>query len=83
MFLWTSLEFMRMGMEAGKITPTSSFADVAKALAAVKTNENGAIADVSFTEGQPSPHIKCYFVDGFSDGKFTLPEGDKAQCLSS
>jgi hypothetical protein len=56
---------------------------VAKALAAVKTNLNGAIADVSFTAGQASPRLKCFFVDGFSNGKFTLPQGEKAQCLTS
>jgi len=82
MFVWTSLEFIRQGLKESNVAENPTPQQTMDALYKVKTNLGGLIADnVSFTAGQPSPVVKCYFVGGFENGKFTLPRGDKPICV--
>jgi len=81
MFLWAALEFFREAMIASHVTPSASHDAVDTALSSLKTNLNGMIADVRFTKGEPSPHVRCYFIASYERGEFGLPYGDKAKCL--
>jgi branched-chain amino acid transport system substrate-binding protein len=82
MYIWTSLEFFRDAVTKAKLGDNPTRDEVITAMAADKTNLNGLIANVSFTKGQPSPRLQCYFEAGFSGGKFVLPKGEQPICLS-
>jgi branched-chain amino acid transport system substrate-binding protein len=81
MYAWVGLEAFRAAAAKAGATPTKQ--SVMAAMYQLKDyNAGGLIAPVSFTQGQPSPYVKCYFVAGYSDGKFTTPQGTDPKCLS-
>lgn|GEM_PF-915296 len=84
LYTWTALEFFREAVTKAKLGESPSRAEVNAALANNKTNIGGIAPDLSFTgPDQPAPKsTKCYFVSAYSGGKFTLPDGDKRQCLT-
>ena len=81
MYLWTSLEAFRAAAANLGDSPTRQ--SFMQAMYQLKNfDEGGLIPPVTFTAGQPSPEIKCYFVAGVSGGAFTLPQGSATKCLS-
>lgn len=67
---WASLELFRKTMANVGANPTS--ADVLTAYGHIKNETlNGLLpAPVTFTQGQPSPAIKCAWLYSYSDGTF-------------
>jgi branched-chain amino acid transport system substrate-binding protein len=82
MYVWAGLEAFRVAATAAKLPEKPSKEQVVAAMDALQTDLGGIIAPVTFTAGQPSPMIKCYFVAGLEKGEFTLPQGDKPACLT-
>ena len=85
MYTWTALEFFREAATKAKLGENPTRDEVNKALAADSPTDVGGLApQVSFAGAdQPNPATtKCYFVGGWSGGKFILPNGDKPKCLS-
>jgi branched-chain amino acid transport system substrate-binding protein len=69
------------GLGANGTTPTS--AELVKGLSKLKGDTLGGIAPpLTFPAGKPHP-IDCWFVSALHNGKFSLPNGTKAQCQKS
>ena len=82
MFVWASLEALKQAATTISGTPTK--ASTMQAMYGLKNfDAGGLIPPISFTAGQPSPPVTCYFVAGYQNGQFTLPNGPGMKCLSS
>jgi branched-chain amino acid transport system substrate-binding protein len=79
--VWVALQWFADGMTKGNVPEDPTREQVNAALAANKTNVGGLVPDLSFTLGQPSPLVKCYFAAEYSKGKFLQPKGDKPVCM--
>jgi branched-chain amino acid transport system substrate-binding protein len=82
MFLWTSLEAFRAAASSLGSTPATK-QSIRDAMFHLKNFDAGGLTPPqSFSPGQPSPAIQCYYVGGYSNGQFTLPQGSAMKCLS-
>jgi branched-chain amino acid transport system substrate-binding protein len=81
MYVWTALEAFKAG--AGALGDSPTPAAVAEGLGKLKDfTAGGLVAPITFAgAGKPAPIVTCYFVGGFKDGKFYLPQGDQPTCL--
>jgi branched-chain amino acid transport system substrate-binding protein len=82
MFAWTALEAFQAGAAASTGTPSAT--SVMTGLNSLSDFDAGGLvaSKVSFTAGQPSPKIDCYFIGALSNGVFSQPSGSAPQCLS-
>jgi branched-chain amino acid transport system substrate-binding protein len=79
-YTWAALQMFAEGVGKANLPVTATKEQVNTAIAANKTNVGGIVPDLSFTDGQPSPVVKCYFAAEYSKGEFLLPAGDKPVC---
>jgi branched-chain amino acid transport system substrate-binding protein len=78
---WTGGALFEAAATAGKLTPTSTPADVKKALYSLKNETlGGLVSPLTFTPGKPA-FTPCWFTGQIEGGKFTSLAGDKPTCL--
>jgi branched-chain amino acid transport system substrate-binding protein len=82
MYVWVGLEAFRAAATAADLPENPTKEQVMDAMYALTGDLGGLIASVTFTAGEPSPVIRCYFVAGLENGEFTTPQGDEPVCLS-
>jgi branched-chain amino acid transport system substrate-binding protein len=80
---WTGGELFQAAAKVGNIGPSSTPADIKKALYALKNETLGGIAPpLNFTPNKPA-FIPCYFSTTISGQKFQSLDGNKPTCLSA
>jgi branched-chain amino acid transport system substrate-binding protein len=74
--VWASLEAFKAIMEAQKVPPTATSADVVKAIYAMPAGWSVKDVTPPLTyggPGKPNPQITCYFTAQIKDGQWTEP----------
>src|SRR5207244_258458 len=79
---WVAGAAFEAAAKAGHITPTSTPADVKAGLYKFKNETLGGVTPpMTFAKGKPG-FLGCWFTMGVDGGKFTLPDGSAAKCLT-
>jgi branched-chain amino acid transport system substrate-binding protein len=82
---WAAIQLFEAAAKAGVPaggTPTS--AEILEGLYSLKADTLGGLTiPLTFTKGAPATLPQCWFTEGFSDGKFTAPNGLKTVCTSA
>ena len=69
--------------KTGNIGPSSTSADIVKALATVKNNTFGGLTPpLTYTAGKPTS-VPCGYIVGIKKGKFVEPQGLKLSCMAA
>jgi branched-chain amino acid transport system substrate-binding protein len=80
---WSGGQLFAAAAKAGKLTPSSTPADVKKALYQLKDETLGGLAPpLNFSQGKPA-NIPCSFNLQISDNEFKSLDDGKPTCLSS
>ena len=83
LFPWAGGQLFAAAVKAGSLTPTSTGADIAKALQSLKDETLDGIAPpLNFTAGKPA-FPTCYFTGVIKDQQFQSENGDKPTCLDA
>ena len=80
---WTAGALFQAAAKAGNLGPTSTPADVTKALYTLKNETLGGLQPpISYNAGQVA-FTPCWFTEQVSGGQFASLNGDKPTCLSA
>ncbi len=81
LFPWSGGQLFSAAADAGKLSPTSTSAEIKDALYSLKEETlDGLAPPLSFAKGKPGFPL-CYFPAELKDGAFTSLNGGKAQCV--
>jgi branched-chain amino acid transport system substrate-binding protein len=80
---WTGGQLFEAAAKAGNLGPTSTGADVKKALYALRNETLGGLQPpITYHPGQPA-FTPCWFEEQVQSGKFATLNGDRPTCLSA
>jgi branched-chain amino acid transport system substrate-binding protein len=83
LFPWAGGQLFAAAVKAGSLTPTSTGADIAKALQSLKGETLDGIAPpLNFTAGKPA-FPTCYFTGVLKQKQFQSENGGKPTCLDA